>query len=64
MAKKQKVRIQLVRSLIGVPEKQRRVVRALGLRRLGSVVVKEKNPAIDGMVLKVSHLLQTERVEK
>lgn len=64
MAKKQKVRIQLVRSLIGVPEKQRRVVRALGLGRLGSVVIKEKNPAIDGMVQKVSHLLQTERVEK
>jgi large subunit ribosomal protein L30 len=64
MAKKQKVRIQLVRSLIGAPEKQRRVVRALGLGRVGSVVVKEQNPAIDGMIFKVSHLLQTERVEK
>ena len=64
MAKKQKVRIQLVRSLIGVPEKQRRVVRALGLGRVGSVVVKEQNPAIDGMIFKVNHLLQTERVEK
>ena len=64
MAKKQMVRIQLVRSLIGVPEKLRRVVRALGLKKLGSVVVKEENPAINGMIFKVSHLLRTERVEK
>jgi large subunit ribosomal protein L30 len=63
MAKKEKVRIQLVRSLIGVPEKQRRVVRALGLRKRGSTVVKERNPVIDGMIFKVSHLVQTERVD-
>ena len=64
MAKKQKVRIKLVRSLIGVPEKQRRVVRALGLKRRGSMVVQELNPAIDGMIFKVNHLVETERVEK
>lgn len=64
MAKKEKVRIQLVKSLIGVPDKQRRVVKALGLRKRGSMVVKEKSPAIDGMIFKVSHLLQTERVEE
>jgi large subunit ribosomal protein L30 len=53
-----------VKSTIGVPEKLRRVVRALGLRKTNSTVVKEINPAIQGMIFKVSHLVKVERVEK
>jgi large subunit ribosomal protein L30 len=58
------VKIQLVKSTIGVPEKLRRVVRALGLRKTNSTVVKDINPAIQGMIFKVSHLVKVERVEK
>jgi large subunit ribosomal protein L30 len=58
------VRVQLVKSLIGVPEKVKRVAIALGLRKTNSVVVKENNPAIMGMIFKVRHLVKTERVAK
>jgi large subunit ribosomal protein L30 len=61
---KDMIKITLVKSLIGVPEKQRRVVRALGLGKRGSSVVKEQNKVVDGMVFKVNHLIETERVEK
>jgi large subunit ribosomal protein L30 len=64
MAAKKKLKITLKRSLIGVPEKQRRVVHALGLRKRGHTVVQEDNPVIGGMVFKVNHLLDVERVAK
>jgi large subunit ribosomal protein L30 len=62
--KKKMLRIRLVRSLIGVPEKHRRVVRALGLRKRNSCVVQKECPEIIGMIFKVQHLLEVERVEK
>ena len=58
------VRVQLVKSLIGVPEKVKRVAVALGLRKTNSIVVKEDNPAIRGMIFKVRHLVKVERVTK
>lgn len=57
-----KLKITLVRSLIGRPEKQRAVVRALGLRKLNSSVVREDTPAVKGMIEKVSHLLKVEEL--
>ncbi|KJS16754.1 MAG: 50S ribosomal protein L30 [Peptococcaceae bacterium BRH_c4b] len=57
-----KLKITLVRSLIGKPENQRVTVRTLGLRKLNSSVVQEDNPQIRGMVNKVSHLLRVEEV--
>lgn len=62
--KKKMLRIKLVRSLIGVPEKHRRVVRALGLRKRNSCIVHKECPEIAGMVFKVQHLLEVERFEK
>jgi large subunit ribosomal protein L30 len=56
------IKITLKRSLIGFNEKQRRTVRGLGLGRVGSVVIQEESPAILGMVRKVPHLLQVERL--
>jgi large subunit ribosomal protein L30 len=53
-----KIKIQLVRSMIGRPEKQRRVVRGLGLRRLNQVVERPDTPAIRGMVRKIPHLVR------
>ena len=61
---KKLIKIKLVKSLIGVPEKQRKIVRALGLEKRESTVVKEQNQAVDGMIFKVNHLLETERIEK
>jgi len=53
-----RLRITLKRSLIGRPEKHRRIVRALGLRRLNQTVVHNDTPSIRGMIKKTSHLLE------
>jgi large subunit ribosomal protein L30 len=58
-----KLRIQLVNSLIGRPDTQRKVVAALGLKKLNSVVEREDIPSIRGMVKKVSHLLKVEEIK-
>jgi large subunit ribosomal protein L30 len=58
------IKITLKRSVIGFNEKQRRTVRSLGLRRIGSSVVQEETPVILGMIRKVSHLLGVERLEE
>lgn len=55
-----KLKITLVRSLIGRTEDQRVTVRTLGLTKTNSSVVKEDTPQIRGMVNKVSHLLKVE----
>ncbi|EAA0124917.1 TPA: 50S ribosomal protein L30 [Listeria monocytogenes] len=57
-----KLEITLKRSLIGRPQPQRKTVLALGLGKTNSVVVKEDNPAIRGMITKVSHLVDVKEV--
>jgi large subunit ribosomal protein L30 len=57
-----KVRVTQIRSLIGRPEKHRRIVRALGLKKMNMSVVHNNNPAIMGMVKKVPHLVRAEEV--
>lgn len=53
-----KLKIELYRSTIGTPEKLRRVVRGLGLRKINQVVERPDTPAIRGMVAKVPHLVR------
>ena len=57
-----KVKVTLKRSLIGRPETQRRTVRALGLRKINSVVELADNPAIRGQLHKVEHLIKVEEI--
>lgn len=59
-----KLRITQTRSVIGRPKPQRDTIRALGLKHLHDVVVKEDRPEIRGMVFKVSHLVSVEEVEE
>lgn len=54
------VRVTLVRSMIGRPEKHRRVLRGMGLTRLNKTVELKDTPEIRGMINKVSHLVNTE----
>ncbi len=53
-----KIKIKLVRSLIGRPEKHRRTIEALGLRKIGQVVEKEDTPQIRGMIEQVSYMVE------
>lgn len=52
------VRIRWVRSAIACPEKQKRVVRGLGFRKLQQVVERPDTPSIRGMIAKVCHLVE------
>lgn len=56
------LKITLVRSPIGYSKRQKRTVEALGLRRMNQSVIKPDNPAIRGMVRKISHLVAVEEV--
>ena len=58
-----KLKITLIRSLIGYKQDQRATVRALGLGKIGTSVVQEDNPTIRGMVHKVRHLVKVEEVK-
>ena len=58
-----KIRIKLVRSVIGSLPKQRATVRALGLRKIGSSTEQEANSVILGMVKVVSHLVSVEEIK-
>jgi len=53
-----KVKLQLVRSLIGTRESHRATVRGLGLHRINSVSELQDTPAVRGMINKVSYLVK------
>ena len=55
---KKTLRIEYFRSMIGKPEKHRKIVRGLGFRRLNQVVERQDSPAVRGMVAKVPHLVR------
>jgi large subunit ribosomal protein L30 len=57
-----KVRITQVRSGIGRQEGHRRTIRALGIKRHQQSVVLELTPAIQGMIDKVSFMVEVEEV--
>ena len=55
-----KIKIKLVKSMNGRPEKHRRVLRGMGLTKLNRTVELEDTPSIRGMANKVSHLVSIE----
>ena len=61
MAKK--IKVTLVRSVIGQKPEKKATVRSLGLKRISSSVVHEANPSILGMVNAVAHLVKVEEAE-
>jgi large subunit ribosomal protein L30 len=56
------IKITLKKSVIGRTQKQRAIVKGLGLRRIDSSVVREKRPEILGMVKKIDFLVDVEEV--
>jgi large subunit ribosomal protein L30 len=50
--------ITLRKSAIGYTERQKRTLKALGLRRIGQTVEHPDNAAVRGMVQKVIHLIE------
>lgn len=56
------LKITLKRSVIGRPQNQRDTVKALGLGKVNSTVVKPANDAIKGMINTVAHLVDVEEI--
>jgi large subunit ribosomal protein L30 len=56
-----KIRIRQVRSIIGGTERQRAILRSLGLKKMNQEVVHPANPAILGMVRSIPHLVSEEK---
>ncbi|MCP3922194.1 MAG: 50S ribosomal protein L30 [Desulfobacterales bacterium] len=57
-----KIKIQLVRSMIGRPEKHRKILRGMNLTKINRTVELEDTPSIRGMVQKVKHLVKVEDI--
>ena len=57
-----KLKVTLVRSIIGRPETQRKTVRSLGLSKLNSYSILPDEPTIRGQIHKVEHLVAVEEV--
>ncbi|MEY3201342.1 MAG: hypothetical protein RIR70_892 [Pseudomonadota bacterium] len=55
-----KIKVTLVKSLIGTKQDHRATVKGLGLKRLQHTVELEDTPAIRGMVTKVAYLVKLE----
>ena len=53
-----KIKIQYYRSSIGYSQKQKDIVRGLGITKLNQVVETPDNAAMRGIVAKVPHLLR------
>lgn len=59
----EKLRITLSKSPIGYPVRQKRTVRALGLRRMHQTVELGNTATVRGMVEKVRHLVTVEEFD-
>ncbi len=53
-----KIKIKQTRSGIGRPVRQKRTLEALGFKRLNQTIEVEVSPQIQGMIDKVSHLIE------
>jgi len=64
MAKKKssQVRIELVKGLAATLPKQRATIKALGLGKINSFVVRENTPVTQGMIRVVEHMVKVEEI--
>ena len=54
------LKVTLVKSMIGRPEKHRKVLKGMGLTKLNRTVELQDTPSIRGMINAVSHLVRAE----
>jgi large subunit ribosomal protein L30 len=55
-----KIKVTKIRSVINRPEKQKRTMLALGLRKISQTNEIEDSPSVRGMIRKVNHLIKVE----
>lgn len=56
-----KIKVTLVKSTIAVLPQHKKIVEALGLKKINSFKIHQENPAILGMIDKVSYLVKVEK---
>ncbi|MFN3820790.1 MAG: 50S ribosomal protein L30 [bacterium] len=56
------IKVTYVRSAIGHSYRQKRTIRALGLRKLHQSRIFEESPTLWGMIHKVAHLVKVEPI--
>lgn len=54
------LKITKVRSVIGRPEKQRKILKGMGLTKTNKTVILADTPQVRGMINKVVHLVSVE----
>lgn len=52
------ITVKWVKSIIGRPKAQRRIIRSLGFKRLNQTLVLRDRPEIRGMIRHVIHLVE------
>lgn len=52
-----KLKVRMVKSMIGRPERQRNILRGLGLYKINQEVEREDTAAVRGMIEAVKHLV-------
>ncbi|MSQ05469.1 MAG: 50S ribosomal protein L30 [Nitrosomonadaceae bacterium] len=55
-----KIKVTLIKSLIGTKRSHRATVRGLGLSKINSSAELENSPAVQGMINKVHYLVKSE----
>ncbi|MDX1762998.1 MAG: 50S ribosomal protein L30 [bacterium] len=56
------IKITLKRSAIGKPKKHKQIIEGLGLRKTNPSVVLKETPQIWGMINKIPHIVDVEKV--
>ena len=56
------IKVTLVKSTIATLPQHKKIVAALGLKKINSFKIHNENPCILGMIKKVSYLLKVEKI--
>jgi large subunit ribosomal protein L30 len=59
----QMIKVTLVKSMNGRPEKHRKILRGMGLKKINNTIKLQDIPSSRGMVNAVSHLVKVEEIK-
>ena len=57
-----KIKVTLVKSTIAILPQHKKIVEALGLKKIRSFRIHDENPCILGMIAKVKYLVKVEKI--
>ena len=57
-----KIKVTLVKSTIAILPQHKKIIAALGLKKIRSFRIHDENPCILGMIAKVNYLVKVEKI--